>query len=422
MGIEYETLAAANKYTEDTIIGQGAIKGDKGDPGPKGDPGEGVAAGGTTGQVLIKSSDADYETEWGTVEGIVREKVYTPVDITLNDGFVRITNGTINTSSGKYFEIPVVSGEKYSITSQHSYYIAVYALYNSNGDFAGAYPTTVIENNIMDAVEVTIPEGVTMMRGSGYSNSPIKVYKVTDGDYSVNNKANDVLYGKKWVVCGDSFTAGALSGYTDSEGHTGYESDGFDPIQGKIKTYSYFIANRTGVNVNMLALGGSDFTNVEGASAPFSNESSAPNYTQIPSDADYITLAYGLNETDLTTEQIGTKTDTTNETLWGAYNVVLTSILTANPSVKIGIIINDAWMTQTYHDALVGIAKYWGIPYLDLKNGVEIPMGINGRLDECSETAKTLRNSAFKIAATAHPTPNAHKYRSTVIENFLRSL
>lgn len=67
MGIEYETLAAANKYTEDTIIGQGAIKGDKGDPGPKGDPGEGIAAGGTTGQVLVKSSNADYATEWKTV-------------------------------------------------------------------------------------------------------------------------------------------------------------------------------------------------------------------------------------------------------------------------------------------------------------------------------------------------------------------
>lgn len=35
-----------------------------GKPGPKGDPGEGVPAGGATGQVLTKASDADYDTEW----------------------------------------------------------------------------------------------------------------------------------------------------------------------------------------------------------------------------------------------------------------------------------------------------------------------------------------------------------------------
>lgn len=32
-----------------------------------GSPGVGVAAGGTTGQVLIKQSNADYDTVWGTV-------------------------------------------------------------------------------------------------------------------------------------------------------------------------------------------------------------------------------------------------------------------------------------------------------------------------------------------------------------------
>ena len=56
-------------------------QGPKGDPGPQGPPGEdgapgaqgpagpGVAAGGTTGQVLVKSSDADYDTEWADPQG-----------------------------------------------------------------------------------------------------------------------------------------------------------------------------------------------------------------------------------------------------------------------------------------------------------------------------------------------------------------
>lgn len=37
-----------------------------GDTGPQGDPGPGVPAGGTTGQVLAKASDDDYDTEWVT--------------------------------------------------------------------------------------------------------------------------------------------------------------------------------------------------------------------------------------------------------------------------------------------------------------------------------------------------------------------
>ena len=39
-------------------------KGDTGATGAKGDPGEGVPTGGTTGQMLVKASDADYDTEW----------------------------------------------------------------------------------------------------------------------------------------------------------------------------------------------------------------------------------------------------------------------------------------------------------------------------------------------------------------------
>lgn len=38
--------------------------GDTGPQGPKGDPGEGVPAGGTTGQILSKASDTDYDTQW----------------------------------------------------------------------------------------------------------------------------------------------------------------------------------------------------------------------------------------------------------------------------------------------------------------------------------------------------------------------
>jgi hypothetical protein len=40
------------------------LTGEQGDPGPTGTPGAGVVTGGTTGQVLSKVSDADFDTEW----------------------------------------------------------------------------------------------------------------------------------------------------------------------------------------------------------------------------------------------------------------------------------------------------------------------------------------------------------------------
>lgn len=44
-------------------------QGEQGIPGPKGEPGEGIPTGGTSGQVLTKKSDADYDTEWTTMSG-----------------------------------------------------------------------------------------------------------------------------------------------------------------------------------------------------------------------------------------------------------------------------------------------------------------------------------------------------------------
>jgi len=38
--------------------------GAQGPPGPQGPPGAGVPVGGTTGQMLVKKSDTDFDTEW----------------------------------------------------------------------------------------------------------------------------------------------------------------------------------------------------------------------------------------------------------------------------------------------------------------------------------------------------------------------
>ena len=47
----------------------GGPEGPEGPEGPQGDPGEGVPAGGSTGQVLIKTTGTDYDAEWADSAG-----------------------------------------------------------------------------------------------------------------------------------------------------------------------------------------------------------------------------------------------------------------------------------------------------------------------------------------------------------------
>ena len=105
------TLQLAKKYAAETMAGAGAIKGDKGDPGPQGEPGPqgpagpqgergepgtqgeagpGLTPGGTTGQIPVKASDADYDTHWvdlpagGEPDGV-------PVKVLTEEGYNALT-------------------------------------------------------------------------------------------------------------------------------------------------------------------------------------------------------------------------------------------------------------------------------------------------------------------------------------------
>lgn len=87
MAIDAVTLALANQYTEDSLLGAGALKGKDGfsplissketEGGTEVSitdethtetfvikDGIGIPTGGTAGQVLTKSGDGNYETEW----------------------------------------------------------------------------------------------------------------------------------------------------------------------------------------------------------------------------------------------------------------------------------------------------------------------------------------------------------------------
>ena len=168
-------------------------------------------------------------------------------------------------------------------------------------------------------------------------------------------------------------------------------------------------------------------TNVDdGARYPFSLD----RYKHIPEDADYITLMFGLNESNFCEKDStkGTIGSTDNTTVWGAWDTVLEWILTNRPKARVGIIIPDAWLSQSYAKTLIDIANYWGVPYLDLGGDPKVPLMNGGRRSgsgvTCSEKAAELRNRQHyqSYPDDAHPNYDGHVWRSTVIEDFIRSL
>lgn len=350
------------------------------------------------------------------------------------NGYINRTTGNITSDSSSIssdFQ-HVNVGDKFKITGFSRFSTCGYAFYDQYKSFisSGAHDN----GNAYQFIdyEIIIPENVAFVRFCNFSTGSYKVkrYQKESIAYTQNDlyskleevnqlcKKSNVLYGKKLVACGDSFTAGDFTGYVDKDGNTGTSSDAYDKTLKMYKTYPWWIAQRNDMTLINEARNGSDFTNVTGSSSPFS----LTRYLEVPTDADYITLMFGLNETGLTDEEIGSNTDTTNATLWGAYNIVFEHFMTNMPYAKIGVIIADAWMTERYANAVKQICEYWGVPVLDLKFDTSIPLGIGGRPNG-SETAKELRNGVFQVTETnSHPSLKAHEYRSTIIEDWLRHL
>jgi hypothetical protein len=352
-------------------------------------------------------------------------------------GYINKTNGQfVSDSNSRVTDfIPVNSGDIFLVSAQARYNTCGVAYYNASKTFISS---TLCNSDstayVASAEQITVPAGVSYARFGtyGYSTNPVIVQKLEPlplkhsvyllGEMVGNvQPAGNYLAGKKYVACGDSFTEGDFTNYVDANGKSAKESDAYDSDMKMYKTYPYWIAKRNSMTLVNEAKCGSDFTNIEGASNPFS----VTRYTQVPKDADYITIMFGLNETGIgaDTSLIGTKDDTTNATLWGAYNIVFEYLITNIPYAKIGVILPDAWLPKNYADAVKEICKYWGIPCLDLKGDDSVPMLIGGRYDTVSSKAKSLRNSAFQVSSSdSHPNVEAHKYRSTIIENFIRSL
>ena len=233
----------------------------------------------------------------------------------------------------------------------------------------------------------------------------------------------DILTGKKWVACGDSFTHGDFSGLTDPAAYTILSGR----YAGQFQVYPFLIGERCGMEVVNEAVNGSTMTNLK--NSPSHNFSVERYRSTEFDDADYITLAFGIN--DCASHQnapIGKLDDTETTTFYGAWNVTLRHLITHHPYAKIGILVTNGFdglpEDEAYPEAVRRIARKYGLPYLDMDSGEQVPMLNRNNRKDVDEEIRILRNRMFAVeyGKNNHPNPKAHAYESTFIESFLRSL
>ena len=309
--------------------------------------------------------------------------------------------------------IAVLAGDTFYYTGRGIWATVSVLWYREDGSILSAQQYAAADSGPV-SVTVTPPAGAVFVRfasfhdGPGVENVVLAVSFETEDNLIRWLQQSNCLWGKKLVACGDSFTAGTFGAQTE---------ENWDESMQAYKTYAWWIADRNRMTLVNEAISGSTMHN-DGSGNGFC----VSRYQQIPEDADYITLCFGLNEG---TADMGTLSDATGDTVLGAWNVVLEYLITHHPYAKIGILVPDGWCSEAMRNAIVSVATYWGIPWLDLKGDKSVPLMIGGRYGDTavSERAVALRNAAFQMSeADQHPNMKGHEYRATVIEHFLRSL
>ena len=250
------------------------------------------------------------------------------------------------------------------------------------------------------------------------------------------SESHNPFSGKKWVVCGDSFTNGLEQNSLIPEGR----------YRGHRSVYPYLIANRNDMELVPFFEGGRTLAYPPEPGA-FRNSLTAPdmswNYQNIPEDADYITIYLGINDShhaphaasgdgeDITGKiPLGSLEDKTIHSFGGAWNIVLWWLVRNRPRAHIGIIVSNGVETEDYRNMTIAAARKYGLPYLDLNGDGRTPAMIRSVNPDVADFVKEELKRRWAVdydgsltgACNTHPNDAAHLYESFIIEAFLRSI
>jgi hypothetical protein len=281
--------------------------------------------------------------------------------------------------------------------------------------------TVVSASGSETATIYTVPNGIDGIVVTVYTNKSSAEYeqqiRIETAITEVFSDSFNILNGKKWIACGDSFTA---AGYYNTDGVPFNEyTFASGRFAGKNRTYPWIIGLRNNMDIVNMAVSGMSMANSTGSNAFVLNDF----YKGIPSDADYITLKFGINDLNHGTA-IGTIDSTDTTTFYGAWNVVMDYITGNYPLAKVGIIVtNGLNSANQYADAIIAVAKKWGVPYLDEVYDVKVPLLHRVNRPDVSSVVLQKKLETFRVSETnTHPNINAQYYEASFVENWLKSL
>lgn len=376
------------------------------------------------------------------------------IDYEIFDGYVNLNGSTGNTESNplyKHTQFNVYKGEIYKIKCYA--YKSIYGYILKYDSLSTDYD----KNYIIDNSDTTVYtfEYVLQIKDNGilyvnvYDKYIPEIYKISNiSDFSTlqqkyintdNINVYNVLKGKKWAVCGDSFSYGDFNNAVIT--NNTITDDG--PYKSYKKVYGYIIGNRNDMVIQNLTLGGRTIAtpsdgSFHNAFSDLSASNTGDNYTKIDSDVDYITLYFGINDSHHRPKstgsdgedqsgiiELGDIDDNTNATFYGAWNLTLDYLIKNYPFAHIGIIVSNGCETDDYRVATIAVAKKFGIPYIDLNGDEKTPCMLRSTNSSISASIRTERTKAMSVnysGGNSHPSSKAHEYQSYFIENFLRSL
>ncbi len=390
-----------------------------------------------TAELVDEKLDANIATISGGGENLVdftasryNFKPDATVDVsTWDDGTTK--NGYYATNCWSY-----TPGEKikFRIDNMPSYFRAYY--YNAAGYYRGGsgtytldddgYPYVTATNNtyayirlVFGETNATNFETLVAGRYEGFGEEKVVIEDLYLSDNNVEMAktrlgiTTDILSGKKWAVAGDSFTAGDFTGVTEPTIPSG-------KYVGQLAVYPYLIGNRCNVVIQDLSKGGRTLALAEGGT---SSTNSFINYYQtIAADADYLTIYFGINDSHQSIP-IGTISDSVTSSFYGAWNTILSWLITNRPQLHIGIIVSNGCDSDDYRIATIAIAQKYGIPYIDMNGDSRTPCMIRSTNANIDSSIRNQRTSNWRVSSTnGHPNAECHAFEATFIEEFLRTL
>ena len=346
------------------------------------------------------------------------------------------TEGPYNQWQYISFDVTSLVGKRLKISAVAGQTARLWVIFDSNNDVVSYHSDSSTVGRKTDYLNIKPNYAKVVVNNLSTDSRPVNVFiesSVIDANKVYVNSSEsikqyvdklsaNILKNKVLVCCGDSITYGAdmdAEGITQISPIDVYQSTNSGTFNKKtsdfIKSYGYQIAERNNMTFYNAGISGSTMQGISDRKG-FSLENGR--YTKLPETIDYLTIWFGWNDTAAGT--LGTINDSTNDTFYGGYNVVMPYLIDKYPFTKICLIV--PFGTDVAHrKAVRELANKWGVACFDMYQG-GTPLYYGKEPSVGVDEVIVSANRAKFQANGAHPNYKGHRQIGDMLEHFLRGI